>query len=179
MPVNTDAFPQRTAQRVLKNRTSSICFSCVCNLCVSACLCACECMSGGSEGKHVCLYVCVPVCGNQGSTLDIASCFFAPFILWQDPLLSLRLISGLHRLVIIVLEILLSPDRITRTVPCLAFWGMIGIQIQVFMLDQQALYWQLSTQPYKFDFLILQWKVKRKTNIVLYMACVFNYTFAC
>lgn len=81
MAVSTDAFPQRTAQRVLKNQTFSVCISCVCNLFVSACLYACECMSGSSEAKHVSLYVCVPVCGNQRSMMDIVSLFFAPSIL--------------------------------------------------------------------------------------------------
>lgn len=126
---------------------------------------------------NMCLYVCVPVCGNQRSTMDVVSPFFALTILWQDPLLSLRLIRVLRWLTIIMLEILLSSCLSTKAVPCLAFGGMIGIQIQVFMLDQQSLYWQLSTQPYKFDFLLLQWKVKRKINTVLYMTSVFNYTF--
>lgn len=55
MPVNIDAFLQRTTQQwTLRNLTFYIYFSCACNVWLSACLCACDCVSGGSETEHEC-----------------------------------------------------------------------------------------------------------------------------
>lgn len=113
---------------------------------VSACLeimkvnvCACTCVYLYVETKGHC-WILPP------ASLHHLFCDRIPYSLWDSSVGYTDWPS------IIVLEILLSLDRITRTVPCLAFRGMIGIQIQVFMLHQQALYRQLSTQPYKFIF---------------------------